>query len=229
MMKWTQPHFFLASNTHWQQTAIPWSWLCNSSTSNHVWDSRRWWWWLWWSLWGCDPWSKVACAPMASSLLILEEALVGALACFLHPMMIIIIIISLKRITLCKSTIDDDYNTPRIEFHNRNPNFKLFHKRIETCKRKRWSQDAKTQLDKIYPFFYHCNNSNEQRCGALSLSLYRQSAFCFVLFFDPGRLWRDGMNNSRGDFFFFWVLACTQLAGNWFLVLSWIAKIFVRK
>lgn len=119
----------------------------------------------------------------------------------------------------------------RIEFHNRNPNFKLFHKRIETCKRKRWSQDAKTQLDKIYPFFYHCNNSNEQRCGALSLSLYRQSAFCFVLFcfFDPGRLWRDGMNNSRGDFFFFWVLACTQLAGNWFLVLSRIAKIFSEK
>jgi hypothetical protein len=55
-------------------TAIPWSLLCNSSKSNHVWDSRRWWWWLWWSLWGCNPWSKVACASMASSLLILEEA-----------------------------------------------------------------------------------------------------------------------------------------------------------
>jgi len=107
----------------------------------------------------------------------------------------------------------------RIEFHNRNPNFKLFHKRIETCKRKRWSQDAKIQLDKIYPFFYHCNNSNEQRCGALSL--YRQSAFCFILICFV--LWSkeafarwDAQLTRR--YFFVWVLACTQLAGNCFLV-----------
>ncbi len=107
----------------------------------------------------------------------------------------------------------------RIEFHNRNPNFKLFHKRIETCKRKWWSQDAKIQLDKIYPFFYHCNNSNEQRCGALSL--YRQSAFCFILICFV--LWSkeafarwDAQLTRR--YFFVWVLACTQLAGNCFLV-----------
>jgi hypothetical protein len=157
----------------------------------------------------------------------LEGSLVGARTCFFHPMMMIIIIISLKRITLCKSTIDDDYTQgSSYTIAIRISSFSTKESRLANEKGDHKTPKSNLIKPILFSTIATTAMSNDVALSlslSLSLSLPTKCVlfcFCFVLFFDRGRLLRDGMHNSRGDIFSFGYL----LAHNWLATLFWCSR-----
>ncbi|KAH9546756.1 hypothetical protein CY35_12G117700 [Sphagnum magellanicum] len=147
--------------------------------------------------------------------------------------MMMFIIISLKRITLCKSTIDDDYtqgSSSIIAFRISNfstkesssitairiSNFSTKESRLANEKGDHKTPKSNLIKSILFSTIATTAMSND---AALSLSLPTKCVlFYFDLFCDRRRLLRDGMHNSRGDIFSFGYL----LAHNWLATVFWL-------